>query len=234
MTKNETTVTKVRFPEYRRELLSMLEQDQRELRSLQANLQKLPSKKSKKAKEYETFRECHIRAHRMLDILNEIKEPTAENIGIDGSRAISVIALHSYLSVMKKVLVLFEKHFKTGKGVIDPESIVSLTDRIMIIEHKYQRFGSNWMIDSLGKPFLITVEDFKKMNQRRAKYGLKPRQRPIDLSYDSKNKYPLGKGLAKELDQRTLSESEYRQFTKYKLRPLLSRAESRIIWQNQY
>jgi ATP phosphoribosyltransferase len=51
------------------------------------------------------------RTKRMLEILDEIGAPTIENIDADGSQAVSVLALHSRLTVMKKVLAVLEQSY---------------------------------------------------------------------------------------------------------------------------
>ncbi len=85
-----------------------------------------------------------------------------------------MLALHSYLDEMKKVLAAYQKVYKRNPDDVNKESIPSLTDRIMVLEQRTQLFGNNWMLDKKGKYFLVPVKDFEHMNQRRAKYGLNP------------------------------------------------------------
>lgn len=87
----------------------------------------------------------------------------------------------------------------------------------MIIEQKKQLFGTNWTLGEDGVPFLIPVRDFKNVNNRRAMYMLGPIKRPVDLAVGA-NKYPLGKGIARESDQKGMSAIEHERYTSIYLR----------------
>lgn len=143
----------------------------------------------------------------MMEILDKIGMPTTENIGDDGSQAVSVIAIHSRLSIMKKVLDLFEKCYEKDPRSVYHEAIPSLTDWVLILEHKKQKFGTQWMMGADGKFFLPPVEDFKNINSRRAAYGLGKARRPRDLTYGVP-KGPLPPET-QENDQRAPSHAEY-------------------------
>lgn len=207
------------FPKARSELLLLLEQDQKQIRSFPGINKSMASDDEKLRHTLGARHDCHARARRMLQILYGIKEPTAENIGLDGSEAVAVLALHSYLAVMKRVLAIFERCFRKEPSSVFYQLIPSLKDRIMIVEQKKQLYGTNWMQDKQGKPFLVPVKDFPRMNQRRALYGLKPARRPVNLAYGA-TRYPLGKGLANESDQKKMTQEEYDEYSRYIIRPL--------------
>ncbi len=144
----------------------------------------------------------------MLAILEEIGEPTIDNIGADGSQAISVLALHSRLSIMKRVLRAFEACYDQDPASVYHEAIPSLTDRVLIIERKEQHFGTQWMLGADGKFFLPTVEDFARMNQRRAAHGLGKAKHPVDLTYGVPKRKP-SRPDTHERDQRPPTQEEY-------------------------
>jgi hypothetical protein len=209
-----------KFPKQSAELLMMLEQDQKELREFPRLYNKIVSE-NEKDKVLKSIRtECHVRAIRMMAILNEIGDPTVENVGLEASEAVAVIALHSYLGLMKKILRIYEHYYIQDRANIYYQAIPSLVDRIMILEQRRQLFGTNWSLGKNDKPFLIAVEDFSKMNEKRAQYDLEPRRRPVNSAVGAV-KYPLGRGLAKKTDQKQLTDEEYEEFSRYVLGPLL-------------
>ncbi len=210
----------VKFPKQREELLRLCADDQQDLRQNLHAISLLKSESEKEQKYLEITKRCHARTHHMLRILNEIKRPTVKNIGMDGSEAILTITQHSYLPVMERVLALYEQEYQKNPTNICGRFIPALIDRIRILKHKKALFGTQWTIDKKGVPFLIAVEDFKNVNQRRASYGLEPIRRPINLAVGA-IKYPLGKGLAKATDQRDLTKDEYGIYAKNQLESVL-------------
>jgi hypothetical protein len=201
--------------QYEKELVSLGEEDQLEIRNHYRKLKLLDSEKEQL--EDQLKEHCHQRAERMMEILREIKEPSISNIGLRGSEVISLLALHSYLDEMKDVLAAYLAVYKRNPQDIYNEAIPSLTDRIMIFEERRQLYGNNWMINKQGKFFLIPVKDFEHMNERRAHFGLGPRMKPTVYAI-GENKYPLGKGLAEASDQKELTDEEYAEFTEGYLR----------------
>ena len=205
------------YPELRQELIKLGEEDQTEIREHYKKLNALKTDAEKEQLESQLKAHCHARAERMIEILKTIKEPSISNVGIEGSQVISFLALHSYLDEMKTVLAAFQKVYEKDPANIYNEAIPSLTDRIMVFEQRCQLYGTNWMIDKDGKYFLIPVKDFKHMNDRRAKFGLGPRMKPIVYAI-GEEKYPLGQGLAEASDQKEFTDDEYAAFTKHGLR----------------
>ncbi|MEO8105019.1 MAG: hypothetical protein ABI602_01650 [Candidatus Saccharibacteria bacterium] len=210
MSKLKPSPADVAFPRQREELLKLAFEDQLQAKGHSVGGLDLGSQQFKSV---QITNDYHIRAHKMLEILDIVKAPTITNIGMDGSKAVSLLALHSYLDLMKRVLVVFEQQFARDPAGIYFQAIPPLTDRITILESKSQSFGTNWTIDQDGKPFLITVKNFSDMNKRRAKYGLKPSHRPVNLAVGAA-KYPLGKGFAKETDQKDLTDEEYAEYSR--------------------
>lgn len=198
----------VQYPKYEQELIRLGTKDQAEIRSHNQKLKSLASNKEQELLHRQLKKHCHARALKMMEILTDIIEPSISNIGEKGSQWVSVLSLHSYLDEMKVVLDAYQKAYQKNPLNVCKDSIPSLTDRIMVIKLRKQLYGNNWMVDKNGKYFLIPVIDFSHMNDRRAQFGLGPRMKPIVYAI-GENKYPLGKGLAEESDQKELTEEEY-------------------------
>ena len=207
----------VKYPQYQEELVNLMEDDQAEILAHYQKLKLLTSDNDKKELKANLDSHCHERVSKMIQILDEIGEPSITNIGMSGSEAVSLLALHSYLDEMKKVLAEYEAVYKRDPDDVYSESIPSLTDRIMVFEHRTQLYGNNWSIDKDGNYFMIPVEDFEHMNERRAKFGLKPRMRPTVYAV-GEERYPLGIGEAQANDQKPLTDEEYEEFTRGHIR----------------
>lgn len=208
---------KVKFPKFRDELLAMLDQDQKEVRA-QARFVRAWSANSGsesvvRRKRIQLSKNCRARADRMLRILEVIEAPTIDKIGVDASQAVSVVALHSSLSIMKKVLAIFAEYYQKDRANIYYQAIPSLTDRIMILEGKKQSFGTQWLPDKNGNWFLYPVEDFARMNERRAAYGLGGATQPRDLSLEDA-KQPWIAIAAKESDQQQPTKEDYGEYSR--------------------
>jgi len=209
-----------KFPAQQRELLTMFKEEQKELRAFPKYSETLSTQTEKTQALHRVREKCHKRAHRMSKILDEIKKPTIDNIGKDGSQALAILTLHAHLDLMKKVHKLFEQEFRKNRKNIYFEVIPALQDRIDILERKKPKYGTNWSNDEHDKPFLIAVEDFSKLNELRSIYGLEPAKRPTNLAIGA-IKHPLGKGLAREGDQKELNEEDYVEYSRYLLEPLI-------------
>lgn len=184
----------------------MLSIDQREIKKLASSLEGSMSKEEQIKKIKPIAKKCHIRASRVQEILNEIKVPVVTNIGLDGSRAVIILTMHSYLSFMEDVLALYKKCYEKDPNSVAKEWIPSLIDRIMILKRRRQLYGTHWLEDNNNNWFLVPVEDFANVNKRRAKYGLDSLKRPHIPLPSGKYRYPLGKGVAKHSDQRNIPE----------------------------
>ena len=202
----------VAYPQHRLELIKLVEEDQSEIRYHYQKLKGLDSETARDKLNNQLKMHCHARAEIMMNMLHEIKEPSISNIGIEGSEAMSILALHSYLDQMKQVLAAYQVAYARDPSNVYQESIPSLTDRIMVFEQRIQLYGNNWSLDKDGNYFLIPVKDFEHMNKRRAKFGLGPRMKPTVYAV-SEEKYPLGKGKAEASDQKELTDEEYAEIT---------------------
>jgi hypothetical protein len=201
----------MQYPSIREELLTLLAADQGEVREYATLYRSAPY-----AADMWDLRERFLlrsreRAKRIQEILDEIGTPTIANVGADGSQAISVLALHAQLSDMKRVLRSFRESYQKDPYSVYHEAIPSLTDRVLIIQRKQQRFGTQWILGSDGKFFLAPVRDFAHMNERRAKYGLGISTYPVDLTHGSPEQQ-LPRLRTRKRDQRPLTEQQYQDF----------------------
>ena len=215
------TRTKERFPGFKKELMRLEDEDQAEVRIHYQVLKDAQTEEKRKQLNDLLASHCHTRACRMLEILDEIKEPTIGNVGLEGSKAVSLLTLHSYLEVMKKVLAIYETVYKRNPSDIYGQAIPPLVDRIMILEHHMQLFGTNWYMGNAGKLLLVPVKDFPNMNRRRAQYGLEHARKPTILSVGA-TKHPLGTGKATESDQKEMAADEYEEYSRYYLKSRVS------------
>ena len=60
---------------------------------------------------------------------------------------------------------IVETIFRNNPNDIYTGLIPSLVDRIMIRDKKVQKYGTHWLLDKSGKPFLVELEEYKKMLQ---------------------------------------------------------------------
>lgn len=204
----------MKYPDLAKELLLMLQDDQHEYRNMSQVMDSMPTSQKREEYRLNLASNSHKRAKRMLEILDVIGVPTFENIGREAAEAVSIFALHSYLSEMEYVLAIYQKRYAADPDSFYKEAIPPLTDRIMIAEQRKQKFGTNWSVTKGGKWFLIPVDDFANANNLRAKYGLPLMRKPRNLAVGV-NEWPLGKGPAEPSDQKALSDEEYAEYTKH-------------------
>jgi hypothetical protein len=110
-------------------------------------------------------------AHRRrLDaIIDEHGWPGKTLVGADGANAAWLIAQHADIdrAFQKKCL---DKIEAMPRGEVEPQHIAYLTDRILVGQHKPQRFGTQ--MDGQFKP--QPIEDEANVDKRRAEMGLEP------------------------------------------------------------
>jgi hypothetical protein len=199
------------YPAQAEELIRMLEEDQKEW----IGFARVEFESSNNAKEEwaELKQRAHQRAERMLQILSEVGEPTLSNIGKEGAEAVFVLAQHDTLATLRKVLTAFTKCYESQRNNAYYKAIPPMTDRMLILERKPQRFGAIWLQDDNKEPFLPSVEDFENVNKRRAEYDIGPLRWPKSLAIPE-SKQPWLKRPLSELVTRELNDKEYKDFTK--------------------
>jgi hypothetical protein len=172
----------VKYPKLAAELRALLANDQTLWRGFWKENYKKQNELSFKADLHQVELKQHENTLRMLEILDEIRLPRLSNIGPDASQAVSILALHDSLTILSKVLNLFIESLTLDKDDTFIQAIPSMTDRLLILKRKPQRFGKQWEGNGLTQPFLPTVEDFEHINSRRSDYGIEPLRWPKSLA----------------------------------------------------
>jgi hypothetical protein len=201
------------YPELASELIALLEADQREFREF-AKLYHAaePVRRVLDAHRARLRINSRKRAKRMQEIVRLISRPTISRVGIEASEAIAVIALHSTEQTMREVLKLFTTCYAEEPDDVYYQVIPALLDRTLILEHRKQKFGSQWMQGEDGFSFLYPIEDFAHVNERRVEYGLEPLRRPRIVALIDPGQ-PLVNIPATISDQRLPSEKEFQEYT---------------------
>ena len=197
----------LRYPRLAQELTQLLDNDQKEKMQLAREFLKdnTADFSSERARLKHT---TYARTKRMMEILEEIKEPSLSNIGSDGALAVSVLASHDTADTLKKVLKKFEDLYHSNREDCRYQSIPAMTDALSIVERKPQHFGTHWFFDKDNYPFLYPVIDFEHVEERRKEYGIEPFRWPKSLAMPEA-KQPWLKRPLSELSMREPNEEEY-------------------------
>lgn len=200
----------VRYPKYAKELVQLLSEDQTVWKSFwRDNFDRQHTPEFRK--EFEKVRaEQQGQSKRMLEILRQVGKPTLSNIGADAAQAVSIMALHDSLDVLRSVLNIFTDCYEKDKTDTYYQAIPSMTDRVQLLERKPQVFGTQWEFDEDNYPFLPTVEDFGHVNERREAYGIEPLRWPTSLAITEDRQPWLKKPLCKSV-MRDITDEEFQQ-----------------------
>lgn len=106
---------------------------------------------------------------RLYEIVDQHGWPGKTLVAADGENAAWLIVQHADVdrAFQKKCLRLMEA---MPQGEVEPKHLAYLTDRILVGEHKPQRYGTQ--IDNEFKP--RPIEDAENVDKRRAEMGLQP------------------------------------------------------------
>lgn len=170
-------------PELRRELLAMLETDQR-IREEHLVVMTtatppdevfVPEEALDEASQalFDQMKEID-EAHtaRMIEIVDEVGWPGYSLVGEDGSDAAWVLVQHSGdLAFQKRCLALLTE--AAGQGEADPRHVAYLTDRILVAEEKPQMYGTQFRPEG-GRMVPFPIEDEEGVDERREQVGLSP------------------------------------------------------------
>lgn len=166
----------IRYPEFRDELLKLFAEDQ----ALRAS--DVFQSSDRNVIRDLTLQE-HKRADRVLGILKVIKSPSAHNIGLDGSRAVWLIALHNpdYKHIADTVLHKMQYIYRKNREQVFYPGIPYLVDRRMVFTNtfdhkKKQLYGTQrWAStasDGSRTQGAFPIIDGKNLAARRHKFGL--------------------------------------------------------------
>jgi hypothetical protein len=188
------------YPAHALELIHLLQEDQSEAKKVGNAYFYEPD--NWQAQRILLKKHAQRRVKRMLEILDEIGEPSLSNIGKEAAQAVSILAVHDQPDVLRRVLAAFNELYDKNPDDTFYQAIPSMTDWLLILEGKPQRFGTQWLFDKKKQPYLPPVEDFANVNERRAKYGLEPLRWPKSLAIPESEqpwlKRPLSKLVMRE------------------------------------
>jgi hypothetical protein len=172
----------MKYPKQAQELAQFLQEDQEEMQEAGRIFYNDSNNSLLQTKRAEQNYKISLRSERLLQILDEVGGPSIYNIGVRGAEAVSVLALHSSDEILEGVLSEFMTLYDKDREDVYYQAIPAMTDRLLIHQHKPQRFGTQWLADERKEPFLPTVEDFDHVNERRAEYGIEPLRWPKSLA----------------------------------------------------
>jgi hypothetical protein len=102
--------------------------------------------------------------------------PTPAQVGSDGMHAAWLVVQHADRDPGFQMHVLEELRGRPGHGGVDAQEYAALTDRVLLAQHKPQRYGTQFdpkgIRDGELKP--RPMEDAVRVDQRRAALGLPP------------------------------------------------------------
>jgi len=106
-------------------------------------------------------------------IVSRIGWPIASKFGANTAQAGWLIAHQAEFdrAFQKEVLKLFKS---LEPGLVEPAQIAFLEDRILILDGKLQKYGTQYEIDEKGNIIPRAIEDFESIDERRKSLGLQP------------------------------------------------------------
>lgn len=152
------------YPKEHWQLLGLMAEDQVDRLDIDINSKAAWTRLQKRDKK---------RLQTMLELLARFKQPTVENIGQDGSKAVWLLAQHSDLVTMQHILRLFVRLHRQNKPIYH-QGIPYLKDRINILQNKKQHYGTQFLIDEKGDWQLRPLVSKKYVNKWRAEFDLEP------------------------------------------------------------
>lgn len=185
------------YPNQAAALIELLKNDQKEWRNY-AHAEFVEKKSKTELKQLKTQLRKNVRqrAQLMEQLLQQVGEPTLDNLGPEACQAVSVLATHDSLETTRRVLAAFEECYKKSPDSTYAQSIPAMTDWVAVLEHRPQRFGTIWLFDDNQYPFLPLVEDFEHIEQRRASYGIGPLRWPKSMAIPEADQQWLTKPLS--------------------------------------
>jgi hypothetical protein len=106
-------------------------------------------------------------------IIAEYGWPDKNEVGPQGSTTVFLVIQHADSVTQVKYLPVLRKAVEEGKA--DNHQLATLEDRIAIMQHGYQVYGTQLGIDQeTGKYFVLPIQDPEEVDKRRLKLGLGP------------------------------------------------------------
>jgi hypothetical protein len=178
--------TKVKYPLVRQRLLELMESDQAD-RNKPWNINPDMTES-----EWSMLMEPDwARAREMLLLLEQVRVPSARNIGLDGSRAIWIIALHNidYMGAGEKVLKKMQYLFYKDKTQVFYPGIPYLVDRLAMSRNNWeegskQTYGTQGYVDNNGIRRRYPISQPSKLTERRLRYSLNTTEEECEHSHE--------------------------------------------------
>lgn len=121
------------------------------------------------------------RSRKVSEILGQINDPSTKNIGLDGSRAVWIIAMHSASTdFQKSVLEKMNRLYALDKSQVFYPGIPYLEDRYMVnssssLEEATQLYGTQGYLDpKTGGLKVFKIIKPKDLAKRRKEFDLNP------------------------------------------------------------
>lgn len=177
------------YPDIRKDLLKLMSEDQKDRASDTFSFNSVPVDLEKVN---ELIERDNKRAFKTSTLLKQIKVPSAENIGLDGSRAVWLIAMHNTsLNFQKNILRQMKKLYRTDKAQVFYPGIPYLEDRVMIssaktIEQAKQLYGTQEYLDQdSGKLKVFPIINPGELSERRKKFELYPDPEKMECKHSN-------------------------------------------------
>lgn len=152
---------KVPEPELAAELLRLGEQDQ----AVRRNRPEKPDAAFwKRMEEADRAREA-----RLAQIIADKGWPRISQVGHEAANRAWLIAQHGSTDFLKRCLVLMKA---AADGEMTPRHLALSIDRVLTQDKQKQIYGSQFQTNEDGKTFLLPVEDFEHIDERRAGMGM--------------------------------------------------------------
>ena len=125
----------------------------------------------------------------LKSVIQMIGWPSPEKVGTQASHASWLIALQADFDrdFQKQALSLILSQKNS-----DPTELAFLTDRLRVLDGQKQVYGTQYEVSKDGNIVPLPIEDFDKLDERRAGLGLDPFAKYLENLYES-----LGKSDAK-------------------------------------
>jgi len=149
-------------PELAAELIRLGEQDQ----ALRKTMPEKPDAAFwKRMEEADRAREA-----RLAQIIADKGWPLISQVGHEAANRAWLIAQHGSSDFLKRCLVLMKA--AAAGGEMTPRHLALSIDRVLTQDKQKQLYGSQFQTNEDGKTFLLPVEDFEHIDERRAGMGM--------------------------------------------------------------
>jgi hypothetical protein len=111
---------------------------------------------------------------RIKDVIDTYSFPTREMVGGDGASAAWLLVQHQDAHPEFQVFALELMLPLAQRDEIDQSSFAMLTDRVLVAQHKPQRYGSQFQSSNNGPLVMAPTEELGHLDERRAAFDLPP------------------------------------------------------------